>query len=491
MFAISLDNPDKFDEFDSRKKLEKYKVEDVINGHKSIYWKPAHIDKHIIVQHSYFIVGGHIYNFDVCFIPEDKKEHILGILHRFYDIKRTTLFPGEGDFTEGSLKSSQYTEVYLEYLDAGLKFLRRGEYKQAIERYTKIIDNKKYKKDYKMQAYNNRGLSQLSWGDMYRETGQYDKAEEKYKNAIEDLKNADQNVVETYNSLGIVRYSLGQNRFAQGLIEEEIKEYMEALQYFKRALKINDESPKIYNNMGLVRKSLADICLRLNNKIKSRELLNEANQDFNKGIELDLNYADIYNNRAEVWFKLGNLQKALNDVNNTIRLNYRHYKAYTNRAIIQTGIIRGRDRLNEYKGLGSKLKEDYRKAILDCDKSIEINAVYWQSYSTRGAIKLLLGEYQSAHKDLDKALSINSDPSAICDTCINLLSNSASQKIERGDDQGALDAYQCALKYLEIIYEYNINNKKSVPFLIEKRKEIEQKIQALKHKLKTKLYENK
>ena len=484
VYSIVVDDPNQFDEFDSLSKLQdkkNYKVENVITGNKSIYWRPGHINNRIIAQHSYFVVGGQIGDLKECFIPEDYKACILATLYKFYDIKRTNLFPDESGFAESKSVIPKYTVVYLEYLDAGLKFHRSGKYDRAIERYTKIIDSKGYKNPYKMQAYNYRGVSKLSWGDDYRDNGVYDKAEEKYHEAIEDLEHIEKRSAEIYNNLGLVRYSLGQNKLKLVKNKEGIKEYELALKNFEISLVINKSSSEVYNNIGLVYRSWAEIYHDAENK---KLLLEKALKSFDQGIELAPNNADIYNNRGYVWTDLGDNQKALIDVNYAIQFNHRHYQAYANRAIVKAGIISDRYISKKYEGQYSKLRIDYRDAILDCNASILFYPYYWRAYSIRGTIKSLLEEHESADKDFEQAFAINSNALAVYNPCIILLLHFVLHKKELEDYKGALNIYRWLLKYCEIVYEDNIYNNDIEPLLRKNKEDVEKHIKELENIIK-------
>ena len=76
-----------------------------------------------------------------------------------------------------------------------------------------------------------------------------------------------------------------------------------------------------------------------------------AIQDFNKAIEIDPNYYEVYNHRGFAKFNLG----------------------------------------------------DYKEAIQDYNKAIEINPNYAFAYHSRGLTKIILGKKDSGCQDLSKA----------------------------------------------------------------------------------------
>ena len=57
----------------------------------------------------------------------------------------------------------------------------------------------------------------------------------------------------------------------------------------------------------------------------------KAIADYNKAIELKLDYAQAYNNRGGVWIKKGDYEKAIDDFNKAIEINPKYTGAYYNR----------------------------------------------------------------------------------------------------------------------------------------------------------------
>ncbi|MBI5888228.1 MAG: tetratricopeptide repeat protein [Deltaproteobacteria bacterium] len=100
-----------------------------------------------------------------------------------------------------------------------------------------------------------------------------------------------------------------------------------------------------------------------------------------------------YSNRAAEYFKLGDMKKALKDVNAAIDIDRKNAKAYNNRAAIffQDG------RLGE--------------AFADMNKAIELNPKYAEAYLHRGIMYAARGELGLAVKDYTAAVAL--DPGEI------------------------------------------------------------------------------
>nr|QNO55523.1 photosystem I assembly protein Ycf3 [Methanosarcinales archaeon ANME-1 ERB7] len=148
-----------------------------------------------------------------------------------------------------------------------------------------------------------------------------------------------------------------------------------AIEYYTRAIELNPEYAKAYNNRGTVY-----------GYIKEYE---KAISDYNKAIELNPEYADAYNNRGNVYGYIKEYEKAISDFNKAIELNPEYAIAYNNRGNVY-GYIK-----------------EYEKAISDYNKAIELNPEYATTYSNRGVAYYDIKEYEKAISDYNKAIELN------------------------------------------------------------------------------------
>ena len=95
-----------------------------------------------------------------------------------------------------------------------------------------------------------------------------------------------------------------------------------------------------------------------------------------------------YNNRGVVYKGLGNYRQAIEDYNRAIEIKPDYAEAYNNRG-------------NAYNGLGN-----YRQAIEDYNRAIEIKPDYADAYNNRGIAYNSLGNYRQAIEDYDRAIEI-------------------------------------------------------------------------------------
>ena len=96
----------------------------------------------------------------------------------------------------------------------------------------------------------------------------------------------------------------------------------------------------------------------------------------------------IYNNRGNAYAGLGNYRQAIEDLNRAIEIKPTYADAYTNRGAA-------------YAGLGN-----HRQAIEDYGRAIEIEPGYANTYFNRGNSYRGLGNYRQAIEDYDEAIEI-------------------------------------------------------------------------------------
>ena len=120
---------------------------------------------------------------------------------------------------------------------------------------------------------------------------------------------------------------------------------------------------------------------------------NKAIDGFRKAAEMDRKYvanlAIAYQQRAFSYANDQRFQDALNDLNESIKINPRDARAYEQRAAIEMKI------------------NDYDKALTDYGEAIKTNPGEIKYHLYRGYIYELRGDLQNAMTDTDAALKIN------------------------------------------------------------------------------------
>ena len=394
VYSIAVDHPVDFDEFDSLDKLKKYKVEDVINDYRSIYWKPAHINNRIIAQHSYFIVGGQFNNLKKCFIPEENKEDILVDLYRLYDINRITLFPDEAGLAEAKSENPKYSVVYLEYLNAGLKLHRNGQYEQAIEKYTQIIKNAEYKDYYKRQAYNHRGFARVSWGFQFERSDEIQENINQYELGIKDFNE------------GIILDEIIMTE-ESGKIQKIVKQYEASIKDFNEGVML-DEAIMV-KKFGEIQETIKQYVVGVKNfndgiildkaiTIKKLGEIQETIKQYETGIKY-FNDGIILDNAIMIKESIDTMHKIIKDL----------LKDHFNLALTNMQLA------NFYKNCGNdkKYKDSLRKAIAHIKKVLYYDNNYAEAYSFLAVAQVEeSGEYEKALNDINTALKMN--PNSYC-----------------------------------------------------------------------------
>ena len=244
--------------------------------------------------------------------------------------------------------------------------------------------------------------------------------------------------------LNIKDYSKENNEVLNllGIIELNSKNYEISLKYFKEAIKINSDDPRIYNNLGI-----------LNFKIGKTD---NAINYFKKAIEIDKGLIDSYQNLARIKLEQNNYQEAeiyfkkvleIDDINlealmslsdillsqkknsenikilsKIIELKPNQFEAYNNLGNINLELYKFDDALknlkksNEIKpnkaaynniGLVYKEKKDFDLSIYNFNKSLNLDANYFEPLYNLGIIHSLKGKHDEALKYYNKILKIN------------------------------------------------------------------------------------
>ena len=119
----------------------------------------------------------------------------------------------------------------------------------------------------------------------------------------------------------------------------------------------------------------------------------KAIEKLDEAIRLDPQYAFAYNNRGISYSNLEQYQRAIYDYDEAIRIDPQYGNAYSNRG-------------NVYRRLGQ-----HHRAIEDYDEAIRLNPDKASYYNNRGNAYADLGQYQQALKDHTKAIEL--EPSAL------------------------------------------------------------------------------
>ena len=191
---------------------------------------------------------------------------------------------------------SQNTEFPEALISRGNTFLKKREYRRAIDDYTRAIKID----DSRAELYNYRG---------------YARAELASGNAA-DLKLA----IEDYSKAIAItsNYTDAYINRSQALFETG--EYSKVIEDCNRIIALEPKNAYAWNRRGGAWYSLGDD--------------DKAIKDFTEAIKLRGDYAAAWHNRGNAWHSKGELDKALADINRALAINPSYAGAYTSRGNI-------------------------------------------------------------------------------------------------------------------------------------------------------------
>ncbi|HBB34236.1 MAG TPA: serine/threonine protein kinase [Cyanobacteria bacterium UBA8803] len=265
------------------------------------------------------------------------------------------------------------------FLHQGKTEEHRGKDRQAIERYTKVLE---------LQPNNDSAYDQR--GRIYSRLGESQKALADFSKAIQLNPRKER----AYYQRGNIRWQLGDRQGAKD-------DYTQALQ-------IDPTLTAAYVNRGSVLADLGDE--------------KAAVKDYTQAIELEPNLAAAYLNRCLSRSNLGDQRGAIADCTQAINIRPNHAFAYQNRGLARRrrGDVRGA--IEDYnvaiqlapedadpyynRGLARQELGDIQGAIADYTQAIERNSNHALAYYDRGLARANLGNRQDAIADLQQAAKL-------------------------------------------------------------------------------------
>ena len=419
VLILSTADKSKFREMADLEQIKDYSS--ILDNETLYYWKPAHLNKRITAQQSYFLIGKRIppkmEEMQEILIKENIKSKILEDLSSVYGINEITLFPDLVGFAQANSIDSTY-----------------GKEKERLRNRVIILHQDKIIKTNpkNLQAYNKRGVAKYNLGE--------------YQNAHDDFNEAIKiypNYANAHYHRGNTQYKLGNYQFAIEDFNEAIKinpqnvdayyhlgnthyklqEYQKAIEDFTQTIKFDPKSAKAYNGRG-------------NTKFESKDYIG-AIEDFTQAIKLDPKSAEAYNNRGNTKFESKDYKGAIEDFTRAIKLDPNESVFYQNSANTKY-------ELNDYQG-----------AINDYTEVINIDPNNANIYNSRGASKGQIKDYKGAINDFSQSIEINSNN-------VNAYRNRGKAKnilgiikYELKDSQGAIDYIKEAINDYKIALKHN------------------------------------
>lgn len=196
---------------------------------------------------------------------------------------------------------------------------------------------------------------------------------------------------------------------------------------FSGAIKLYDEALQFNPNN-------ADVYIDRGNAYFDLGQHERAIQDYNKAIKLNPNYAAAYNNRARAYEELGQYNRAFQNYTKAIELNPNDALYYYNRGLaslyqqqyqraipdftkvieleskpdkVDNSATYGLADVYNNRGVAYKNLEQYENALKDYNAAIQLNPNQADAYYNRAVLFIMAGNYNQALADLNKTLQIN------------------------------------------------------------------------------------
>lgn len=179
-----------------------------------------------------------------------------------------------------------------------------------------------------------------------------------------------------------------------------------------------------YNNRGFLYWDHYAIDVYKDNPQMKEKYVEKALQDFTKAISLDYTYAEPFLNRGILYYNTGRPEQALADFNRFLELKPDNPDGLLNRANTLSTLGKFNEAIPDYnkyltknddpkaymwRGVAYFNIQNYDSAIIDFNKSIEIDPDYYEPYYWLGVIYYNQQNYNDALKFLDLSISKNSN----------------------------------------------------------------------------------
>ena len=261
----------------------------------------------------------------------------------------------------------------------------------------------------------------------------------------------------------------------RGNAKDSMGDHAGAIVDFDKALEIDPQFKEVYYNRGIAKNNMGDHV--------------GAVADFDRALEANPQDAKVYFNRGAAKGNMGDHAAAIADFDKALKINPQLAGVYYNRGHTKNNMGDHAAAIADFdkalkinpqlavaydgRGIAKSILGDHTSAIADFDKALEINPQSVAAYNNRGNAKDSMGDHAGAIADFDRALEIDLESA-------ESYSNRGDTKSSMGDYTGALADFDRALK-IEPEYKDAIHNRAVALAMQESeqgRKEIEEKYQA-------------
>ena len=249
--------------------------------------------------------------------------------------------------------------------------IRQAEQSVTMEKYERALDAARNALELSKEAgdLQGEGLALFYIGKAYEGQKQNDEALRTYFAALEVVKHIDASELEAY----LLE--------SQGNLFFQIHEYKQAEQCFNRYIELIPDDPRGYYNRG-----------RANRNLKEYQ---RAIEDYNHALKLDPEYVYAYNGRGNAYADLKEYKRAIEDYDRALELDPKYIDAYNNRGRVYY-----------------ELKE-YKRSVEEYTWALELDPKHVLAYNNRGLAYYDLKEYERTVKDFQYSIELDPENSVI------------------------------------------------------------------------------
>ena len=340
-----------------------------------------------------------------------------------------------GDYSKAI---SDYSSYYTTDKYKARLYYWRGRSNQKLEKYNEAIS------DFNVSLadnYEEPGYVYWNRANCYYQLGKYQESDDDYAKGIDKLTDTKE-IGKLYKYRGdclahLLKYTDADKMYTQAISHngEDYGAYWsrgyyrnldrrsdDAIADYQKATSIIETSGKSASNNDLasIYRNLALLYYDLNRN-------DEALESINKALLADPNYVKGFETRADIYLQMKNYPKAKSDYTNAISLVTDDKET--------SDLYFDRSYKLDWKTL------DYKAAMDDLNKSIELDPKDGIKYWHRGITYDYKKDYPLALADINKAMQLYGDKAGSA-----LYTFRASLKEKSGDIKGAINDYQAALK---------------------------------------------
>ena len=162
-------------------------------------------------------------------------------------------------------------------------------------------------------------------------------------------------------------------------------------------------------------------------QLREQGNLEEAVANYSQAIRLNPELAVAYNNRGTTFAVLGQLQRAIQDLDQALRIDPEYVDAYNNRGYAYVSLGRFQKAIEDYdeaigldphpqfsvvynnRGYACAAVGELERAIADFDEAIRLNPQDAVAYNHRALACALSGKHAEAQRDADRAAELGAD----------------------------------------------------------------------------------